>query len=294
MGDDGPMAIRQKLAARLTELAEQLPEDLHLATMAAFALITEARLPLYQDRVHWVATKVDRDSRTVRRWVDDAIDQLAELAAIIARSRTSCWHTAELRVAVVLDRQQPEILVQHRVIANQDGVYELRFAPPLLEGQRDLDVDVLYGGTLLDRGAAVNDHPGCALVPAEPLSQGESHVFAVRFRLPNTHTMQPYLVYAPEHPCELFDLRVRFGNHRKPPHVWTLRGAHQRAGSVPAHHGSPYPVDRAGEIHLRFRRLVPGLGYGARWGRTLEPTIPAGTWSHDSAHRSNACQARKL
>jgi hypothetical protein len=29
--------------------------------------------------------------------------------------------------------------------------------------------------------------------------------------------------------------------------------------------GNQHTVDQAGEIHLRFRHLTPGLAYGARW-----------------------------
>jgi hypothetical protein len=86
--------------------------------------------------------------------------------------------------------------------------------------------------------------------------------------------MRPYLVHVPEHPCELFDLRVRFGPDRNPSHVWTLRGDHQDAGADPVGHGDRHPVDRAGEIHLRFHRLVPGLAYGARWETAYESTKP--------------------
>src|SRR5262245_25932683 len=69
---DGLVVIRQKVAARLTELADQLPEDLRVAIMAAFGIPLEVRLPLYQDRVLWAAVKMDRDSRPVRRRVDEA------------------------------------------------------------------------------------------------------------------------------------------------------------------------------------------------------------------------------
>src|SRR5689334_6684299 len=93
---DGPAAARQKLVTRLTELVEQLPEDLQLAARAAFGLIPDVRHPLYQERVGWVASMIDRDARTVRRRVDEAVDQLAELAVTTARRDDGGWHTAEL------------------------------------------------------------------------------------------------------------------------------------------------------------------------------------------------------
>lgn len=260
---DGPVAIRRKVTARLVELAGQLPDDLRLVARAAFALEDEARLPLYQERVHWAAVRLDRDPRTVRRRVDEAIHQLAELAADAPGGGAGEWHTAELRVAVALDRARPEVLEQRRIVADRDGLRELDLAAPLPVGHdRDVDLDVYYGGTLVDRGG---DRPDFGLVLPTPVSRGESHDFAVRFRLPTAHEMRPYLVCVPRHPCELFDLRVRFGPDRAPRRVWTLHGTSGREGADQVRHGHRHPVDPAGEIHLRFRRLTPGLAYGARW-----------------------------
>lgn len=260
---DGPGAVRQKLVTRLTELVEQLPEDLQLAARAAFGLIPEVRHPLYQERVNWVAANVDRDARTVRRRVDEAVDQLAELAATTTRRDAGGWHTAELSVAVVLDQGQPEILERYQVVVDEDGVNQLEFAAVLPVRKRDVDVHLMYGGMLLDRGALAHERPGFTLVPAEPLARGETHSFEVRYRLLNRDAMHPCVLHVPERPCEVFDLRVRFEHDRKRL-VRTFDGVLQRSDAEPG--GVQHAVDRAGEIHLRFRRLLPGLLYGARWG----------------------------
>jgi len=271
---DRLVVIRQKVSARLAELAEELPADLRLAMLAAFAIHAEARQPLYQDRVLWAATRMDRDPRTVRRRVDDAIDQLAELAVGVPngldREPAGGWHTSELRVAAALDRPRPEILEQRRVVANQDDLRELDLAVSLPDGGHDLDVDVLYGGTLLERGMEATGRFGFTLALPSPLSHGESYDFAVRFRLPTARAMRPYLACVPRRPCELFDLRVRFGPDSAPACVWMLHGAFQRDVSDPSYLGQQYPVDRSGEIHMRFRQLTPGLAFGARWRWTYE------------------------
>ncbi|MET8762560.1 hypothetical protein [Lentzea sp. NPDC004782] len=259
---DGQSAARQKLVTRLTELVEQLPDDLQLAARAAFGLIPDVRHPLYQERVNWVAAEIDRDSRTVRRRVDEAVDQLAELAATTTRRATGGWHTAELSVAVALDQGQPEVLERYQVVVDQDGVDQLEFAAVFPVRRRDVDVHLLYGGTLRDR-SATHDRPGFTLLPAEPLARGETHDFAIRYRLLSRDVMHPCVLHVPERPCEVFDLRVRFEHDRKRL-VRTFDGVLQRAGAEPS--GSQHTPDRAGEIHLRFRRLLPGLLYGARWG----------------------------
>lgn len=259
---DGSVAAKQKLVTRLTELIEQLPDDLQLAARAAFGLIADVRQPLYQERVTWVAARIDRDSRTVRRRVDEAVEQLAELAATTSPRADGGWHTSELSVAVVLDQGQPEVLERYQVVVDQDGVESLDFASVFPVRRRDVDVHLLYGGTLRERGDG--GRPGFTLVPAEPLVRGEIHDFAIRYRMSHRDAMHPCVLHVPERPCDLFDLRVRFEHDRKRL-VRAFDGVLvQRSEAEPA--GSQRTVDRAGEIHLRFRRLLPGLLYGARWG----------------------------
>ena len=260
---DAPGAIRRKVSARLSELAGRLPADLRLATLAAFAIDDEARLPLYQDRVHWAAVRMDRDPRTVRRRVDEAIDHLAELAADVPRSgshgQPDGWRTTELHVVLTLDRPHPEVIERHRVVADRDGLRELALTPPLPLDRPGLDVRVLYGGTLVDRST-----PTLAL--PSPVDGGGSHDFAIRFRPPAAHPLRSHFVHVPRHPVDLLDLRIRFGDApAPPPRVWVLNGAHRHDGADPADHGHQHPVDQAGEIHLGFRHLVPGLAYGVRW-----------------------------
>src|SRR6184192_1266276 len=74
-------SVRHMLVSRLLSLAEALPEDARTVLLAAFALEERARMPLYQERVRWAASMLDRDERTVRRRIDEAIEQLAALAA---------------------------------------------------------------------------------------------------------------------------------------------------------------------------------------------------------------------
>ncbi|WP_410666050.1 hypothetical protein [Amycolatopsis sp. lyj-84] len=254
--EDGPVTIREKLVARLTGLAEQLPEDMRLATVAAFGLTADVRMPLYRERVGWAAPRLDRDARTVRRRVDEAIDQLAELVVTIPPQPDGAWHTAELHVVVTLDRPQPEVLEQYRIVADHDGLHELDFTSPAFELRGPLEVDVLYGGTRRTSGTA---RSRVSLTPPEPLAKGEAHAFAVRYRFPQPQVLRSYVVRELEQSCDLLDLRVRFARDRIPHQVWTLRDV------TGPHGGQEQPVDRAGEIHQRFKRLLPGRSYGARW-----------------------------
>ncbi|MEV7095933.1 hypothetical protein AB0M80_24100 [Amycolatopsis sp. NPDC051045] len=243
------VTIRAKVAGRLTELAAHLSEDLRLAVLAAFAISPEARRPLYQERVRWAADRLDRDPRTVRRRVDEAIDLLAELATGTPVSAPpGSWHTAALTVALVPDESC--VFEQHRVVADQDGLRSFDLAVSAGEGL------VLYGGRLTE---------GFAVEPPRPLSRGESWEFAAVFTVESVSQM----VWVPRHRCEAFDLRVRFGKEG-PAEVLALDGAFERDVADPGYRGRSQPVDAAGEVHLQFRHLTPGLVYGARWAEGSE------------------------
>jgi hypothetical protein len=254
--DDGPAVIRQKVARQLEILAGELPSDLRLAVLAAFAIAPDARLPFYQDRVSWTARRLGRDPRTARRRIDAGIDHIAQLATVRpvpaarpAKAAATGWRTLELRVIALLDRAHPEVIELHRIVAEQDGLAAVDVPVPAA-------VDVLYGAMRAGRGTVT--------LPA-PLARGEEHEFGVRYR--SRDATAPHLVRAPDHQCDLLELRLRFDRARPPRRVWLLSGALERDLTDPDRTGEAQETDAAGELHLEFRDLTPGLAYGVRWDR---------------------------
>lgn len=79
-----PQEIRDRLVSYLTGLAQTLPEDLGLVFSAGLALHPEARFRFLAQRVDWVAARLDRDPRTIRRRFDEAVQLLEE------EGRTAC------------------------------------------------------------------------------------------------------------------------------------------------------------------------------------------------------------
>lgn len=282
-GADGPSEIRLKVSRRLEILAAGLPDDLRFVVLAAFAIRQDVRLPLYKDRVIWAATRLNRDPRTARRRVDDGIHQLAQAATLaVAESPAFTpdaiigpaigWHTSDLRVTLALDREQPEALEQRRIVADQDDLAELDLAvtvaePPrrVVAVHRELGINVFYGGTLIDQGMESSERRAFQLGLPRPLARGEAHDFALHFRFPEGRPMQPHFACVPKHPCARFDLRVRFNPDRPPQRIWSMRNVFQRDAGDPVSGGEPLAVDQAGEIHLQFQGLSPGLAYGASW-----------------------------
>jgi hypothetical protein len=277
LDDDGPAEIRRAVSDRLESLAGNLPEDLRIAILAAFALHPEARLPFYQERVRWTAQRLSRDDRTARRRIDEAIERLAELALSSANdvdqaeASSTGWHTDELRISLVLDQDAPEAFEFRRVVADRDRLSELDLAMTLTGGpehrtlaQNELSLDVFYGGRLIQKAMESTDRLGFVLELPAPLKREARHDFAVRYRVLNGH-MQPHYVCVPKHRCDFFDLHIRFPLSALPTRIWRLTDAFQRDVNDPSFTGDLLVPDSAGEIHTTFRRLTPGLAYGVRW-----------------------------
>jgi hypothetical protein len=277
-GDD-PAEIRRKLARRLDILSGALPPDLRVAVLAAFAVSPDSRLPTYQERVRWAGAALDRDPRTARRRVDEGLHQLAQLmigsvdrVAVVAGADTG-WHTTELGITLVADRTFPEAIEQRTIVSHQNDLTQLDLAVTLVAPADQaaaarsgrLDVAVVHGGTLTKHWMESSDRFAFTLSLPRPLARGDTHDFALHFRLPERELVRPHVVCVPRFPCELFDLRVRFDRDRPPPRIWLLHQVLQREVDDPVPHHQSLTPDPCGDVHLRFRDLTPSLAYGARW-----------------------------
>lgn len=280
-----PTDTRRLVGNRLTELADQLPDDLRNAVLAAFALLPDTRQRFYQERVRWVAGRLERDERTAQRRINEGFTHLAELAVATigtigamddptSNDQGPDWYTEKLRVSLVLDQPNPEAFEWRRIVSNRDGLDEIDLAltltaPPTVNGEAAdparLNIAMLYGGTLVPREMAAARRFSFSVVLAKPLDRGERSEFALRFQVPEGQSMQPHYVCLPREQCKLFDLRVRFHRDRLPSKVWQLAKIFQSDLDEPGRPGTGVDVDSAGELHLRFDDLAPGFAYGARW-----------------------------
>jgi len=269
--EDGPAIIRRKVTATLQILASDLPIDLRLAVMAAFGIVPDARMPLYQDRVTWAAERLNRNPRTARRRIDDGILQIAELATAspvgpFGRPSEvrplSGWETREVKLTVALDRPRPEVFEQRRIVASCDALAEIDEAVAVNTSPAELNAVVLYGGTFR-RSNSLNAR--YELVLPRPLAGGESHEYVLRYCLPSEHLGRRHITFVPTRPCASFDLRVRFDLARVPRRIRLLAHAFTWDLEEGAARGQLLTADSAGEIHAGVRNLAAGLLYGVRW-----------------------------
>jgi hypothetical protein len=269
---DDEEAILAKVLSRMQAAAEVLPGDQRAAVVAAFGLSPGYHGRYYKDRVAAFADARQVNPRTVRRWVDRGLDLLAR-SLLAARAEPECgpgWWTEELKVALVLDQPAPESLEVRRVIAARDGLAELNLATTITgaDARTVLErvcFDLFYGGTLRVGPMESSDRIRLVLALPKPLSQGETHEFAVRTRLPADHDMRQHCVCVPNYRCMRFDLWVRFPADYQPRRVGKLVDVYQRDVEDPATTTEDVPTDSAGEVHVRFGELALSRASGLRW-----------------------------
>ncbi|WP_158839380.1 hypothetical protein [Saccharothrix deserti] len=269
---EGPARVRRQLRDWLDAQARGLPEDLKAAAALAFGLDGDTRL--YQERVRSVALRIDRDDRTARRRIDDALLRIAQRALdpdVRLPAPDLPWRTAELSAAVVLDLPVPEVIERRRIVAERDGLTEVELSvtlEPPDPGRGPLDdvgLDVLYGGVLTNRARKSTNRIGFALRLPEPLRRNEEHEYAFRIRLSPERGIAPYYVCTPRFPCASFSLHVRFGPDRVPGGIWRLRDTLPIELADPESSREPVTADASGEVHLTFTDLKPNLSYGITW-----------------------------
>lgn len=263
--DDGPAEIRTKVARHLRSLAEALPDDLRVASLTAFAIEPGARHPLFKDRVALTAERIRRDPRTARRRIDEAIEQLAQIATAKARfggeiapAQAGGWWISDLRVSMALDRSQPELVEQCQLVAEQDDIREIEVLSSRLGTFADLAADqltsdVFYGGTLRPSGEQPSGHRATLSLP-RPLAAGEAHEYVVRSTVRSDGLLPKESRFRTDRRCDRFDLRVRFDVTNPPHRIWPIDDQARQL----------HP-DEAGDVRVVFSCLTSDHDYGIRW-----------------------------
>jgi hypothetical protein len=273
---------RRRLLAFLDDLARRLPEDLGLALSASLALHEDVRHRFLDERMGWLAAKLQRDVRTARRRVDEAI-RFAEASAGAQALEANeympgRWYLARFRTLLRLDGTEPTAIEERTVVANVDGLTEFVISTSVprpavadpcdsrLVGahKQRLEFSVLYGGSVTHWEQPSASYFRYFIQFPHPLNHGESHEIGVTITIPGGQLFNPRYTFQPLHRCDEFDLRVRFGAHR-PVRVWNIVGLPRGMVDDFAEPDALVWPDAAGDIHLQYQYLRTGLAYGARW-----------------------------
>lgn len=274
---------RRRLIVYLDDLGRELPEDLRLAFSASLALKADVQHRFLEERIRWLAARLQRDVRTARRRVDEAIRTVAASVDVPTPGGSAYlqvgWYLARLRTLLRLDGDQPIAVEERTVVARDDGLTEIvistsvprhAIADPRGVGipnscKQRLEFAVIYGGSLTHCEQPSASYFRYFIRLPRGLGQGETHEIGVAITIPHDQPFNPRYTFQPMRRCDEFDLRVRFGAHSQPEYVWHIAGLPRGMVDDFANADALVRPDPAGDIHLRYQHLRIGLAYGARW-----------------------------
>jgi transcriptional regulator with XRE-family HTH domain len=181
------------------------------------------------------------------------------------------WFVESFSALLRLDTEPIEALEQRVIVATVDGLSELTTSvsvprhPTDADHAHGLESELLHGGSLELREQPYETYFKNVIVLPRPLRKGERHEYALRLRIPAGQPMAAHYAYVPFSRSDHFELRVRFNPRQLPRAVWALSGVptaviYERG---PLH--ETLVPDRFGEVHVSFRSLRLGLGYGVCW-----------------------------
>jgi hypothetical protein len=269
--NENAASIREKLTKQIRILASGLPEDLRHVVTIALALQPDVQHQFLRERVQSLAEQQRRDVRTIRRRMDEGFELLAEIAARPAEDRphgtARGWYIERFEAILRLDRTPPENYERRRIVSEADGLDMLKPTQTQPGSRsnpdRDLNVEAHFGVTLLDTRKVTQSRFAFHLGLPAPLGIGEKHEYGLIIRVPEP--MVPHYVLFPERRCDEFELRIRFDLDRLPSQIWRVEEVFHRDIDDNQPTADLLTIDGVGEVHLSFRNLLPGHGYGAQW-----------------------------
>jgi hypothetical protein len=272
---DSAAVIREKLSARLRNLADRLPEDLRQAVTIALALQPDTQQQFLQDRVQFLADLHKRDVRTIRRRMDEGFELLAEIATRpngAGRGGTGqAWYIERLESTLRMDKPARECFERRTIVAEWDGLDRIQGMTTLPKEQAytgdrfDLNFELYYGAILTTSYKKTENRFAYELALPQPLSIGERHEYGLISRVPEDQPMRTHYVFFPERRCEEFHLRIRFDLAKAPATIWRVAEVFHRDVDDIRPTESLLAVDKVGEVSLSFQNLLPGHGYGVQW-----------------------------
>jgi hypothetical protein len=273
--DTSESEARRRLLAYLNGLADELPQDLRLAFRVGLALHEDVQCRFLEERMNWLAAKLDRDVRTARRRVDEAIRSVEAMRAISVPAGDNYahdgWYLERFRTLLDLDGARPTAIEERTVVARHDALSEIVIStsiprPAGADHERhNADLTILYGGSLARIERPSKTYFRVFVRLPRSLRRGQSHEIGVSIAIPADQPINPRYALQPLRRCDEFDLRIRFGTGKRLAGVWNMVGIPRGMADDYTSANARVDVDEAGEIHLNYQHLRAGLVYGARW-----------------------------
>lgn len=200
-----------------------------------------------------------------------AADRGSEKPGLLPTEGADGWYIESFTALLRLDTEPAEAVEQRVIVATADDLSELATCISVPRHPDDagrahgLDADLLHGGSLELRDQPYESYFRNVIVLPRPLHAGQRHEYALRLRIPPGQPMACHYVHVPFRRSDHFELRIRFDAERPPRAVWVLSGAPTAVIYERGPATATLVPDRFGEIHVRFRDLRLGFGYGVCW-----------------------------
>lgn len=270
---EAPGSARKKIIDGLDQLTRRLDYCLRRIARAAFGLECRSELG-YLDRLDMLERDLHRVTRTLQRHCDKAFRRLAEIAVedgipVRGSQYGAPWRTSALRVTLSLSGRGADVVEFRTIEGNQDAMAEIEHSltvpPPHRRGRLDpatLDLRADSGAEVTRVRAVSASRVVFGLRLAKALAPGDLHEFGIRLHLVE---IAPFYFCTPIHPCDLFELEVRFGSARPASPVRVVDGAMAHEATDPVAASEMMGADRFGAVRHEFHDLRPGNSYGLAW-----------------------------
>lgn len=270
--DAGDQAIRQPLTNALLLAANTLEPDLQLVFLYALAVRSDQRL--LQDRLAEAGQAIERDSRTVRRRLDEANLKVADhLRAQQARRRghptaPTGWSVVAMTSELDLRPTRPRMTAVKTILAAKrlrelTESFYLEGPERDRDGFADMTIEVSGGAQLRQVEQVGRRSWRYRIRLSTQLEPGDRHTFQVTVTVPSRENAAPFNVVAPLRECESFSCIVHFSPDQIPTRIQRIDGLPTSAVNDAI--GSTDLVPPALQVADRFTSLTPGLAYGLRW-----------------------------
>ena len=182
------------------------------------------------------------------------------------------WYVESFSALLHLDAAPIEAVEHRTVLATRDGISELATSisvprHPAEDAGRPhgLEAELLEGGRLELREQPYESYFRNVIALPRTLRRGDRHEYRMRLRVPPGQRMASHYVHVPFRRSDYFELRVCFDRDQLPRAVWALCGAPTAVIYERNPAQENLQPDRFGEVHVRFRNLKLGFGYGLCW-----------------------------
>lgn len=232
---------------------------------------------LLEGRIARLSELASRDPRTVRRRIDEAMNRLVDevvaeenWAEMGRQESAEEWYIKSIRAIVRLDLPNPEavderqIVVQGTPLSGISLPFTLPRHPDDHGATHELRTDMLFGGKFVVNQRVSDSRFDIKVQFPRVLEPGETHRYAIIYRIPEGQQMTPHYVHVPYRRCDNFELLVRFGNSI-PTDIRRITAAFHREIEDRQPDTEILQPDGAGEVHVRFANLRVGFAYGMQW-----------------------------